>query len=62
MRNHPDFQISLTSQQLQRPSSNNDSKITFGTDFDSSTLNESKFRQGLETSKFQLSDQEGEEK
>ena len=62
MRNHPDFQISLTSQQLQRPSSNNDSKITFGTDFDSSTLNESKFRQGLENSKFQLSDQEGEEK
>ena len=49
VKNDDRFQISLSSQNVpSRNFPNEDTKLTFGTDIDSSTLNESKFRRGLQ--------------
>ena len=60
------FQFSLPSTSHSVPKEdepdNNETKITFGTDIHSdSTVNESKFLKGLETSKFELEEEEDDD-
>lgn len=51
LRTDERFQVTLGSEISEKKSENNDTtKMTFGTDFDNSTLTEAKFRQGLENS------------
>lgn len=66
MRNDERFQISLGSEMLEKRKElplpmTNETKVTFNTDLESSTtLSESKFRQGLDASLFDISDKDEE--